>query len=404
MGSIKILFKLFKQNVIKNVVIVIQIIFSIYIVTALLIEIIYGLETKKLLDKNNFDNKIVFAEALHINSLMLSEGRNKKYTEIKEYLENLDGVKNVNNFYITQLQKQDFLTYLYDENLIKDLYFDLLSGTDFKSISLQDDEIPIIVSESLQNVYKLNNVYEFSIIELEKFTDKNFTEKFFKVKIIGILKNESYLYGFSTNQYELQSTDLFTKTNNGEKFIIMPMTEEFKNNERIAVEGKFTLEIEDMNLFMQNSFQKVINEGIGRFLNVENIKGNFYTNFISFYDYNIQLFLLAYLFTIVSVGGYNLLATLKYKRLLTVYYINGMTWKKGITLVAIRNFLLIMIPTIIASIICNLYMQRFGVTIFYTKSILITIMLYFVVFIITTIGMVCSLNKIKPNEVLREVE
>lgn len=404
MGNIKILLRLFKENIIKNIVILIQIIFSIYVVTILLLEIIYNLETKELLSKNNFENKIVFAEALHINNLMPSEGRNAKYAEIRKYLESLDGVKSASNVYSTQLQNQKFLTYLYDESLIKDLYFDLIYGKDFKSVSLQDDEIPIIVSESLQDTYKLNNVYEFSIIELEKITDMNFEEKFFKVKVIGILKNEAYIYGFSTNQYDLQSSDLFTKTYSGEEFIIMPMKEEFYKNERIGVSGKFTLEIDNMDLFMHNSYQKVVDEGIGRFLNIENIEGNFYTNFVSFYDYNIQLFLIAYLFIMVSVGGYNLLAILKYKRLLTIYYINGMTWKKGIILVAIRNFLLIMIPAVLTSLICNLCMQRYEVSIFSFKSILITAILYFIIYLVTTIGMIFALRKIKPSEVLREVE
>ena len=133
MGNIKILLRLFKENIIKNIVILIQIIFSIYVVTILLLEIIYNLETKELLSKNNFENKIVFAEALHINNLMPSEGRNAKYAEIRKYLESLDGVKSASNVYSTQLQNQKFLTYLYDESLIKDLYFDLIYGIEHKA-------------------------------------------------------------------------------------------------------------------------------------------------------------------------------------------------------------------------------------------------------------------------------
>ncbi len=402
MGNIRIILKLFKQDILKNIVIIIQIIFSIFVLTTLLTEIIYGYETKKLLKDNKFDDKVVFAEALHINRIMGSEGRNEKYTEIKEYLQSLDGVKSVSNVYITQLQNQDFATYLYDEELIKDLRFELIAGQNFGTYVSQDKVIPIIVSESLQNKYKLNNEYEFSIIELKSYFDMDFSEKFFKVKVIGILKDNAYIYGFSTNQYDLQSSDLFSKTNKGEEFILMPKTEEFANNERINVEGKFTIEVDDMNLFMQNSYQKVLDEGIGRFINIENINGNFYTNFLSFYSYNIKLFLIVYLFIIMSVGGYNLLATLKYKRLLTIYYINGMTWKKGICLVTIRNFILIMLPAVITSILCNLFIKRYELIIFDIKTIIITSLLYLFIFVITTLGMVATLRKISPNEVLRE--
>lgn len=404
MGNLKILLKLFKQNIIKNIVILIQIVFSIYIITTLLTEIIFNFETKELLNKNNFDNKIVFAESLHINNIMPMEGKNEKYQEIKEYLSNQDGIENVSNVYITQLQNQDFPTYLYDKELITDLYFDLTNGVNFSYNDFTNDEIPIIISENLKDVYKLNNVYDFSIIDLKSHTNMNFEEKIFKVRVIGILKNQAYIYGFSTNQFNLQSSDLFYKTDNGQNLIIMPMMEDFKENKNIDVCGKFTIEINNMDLFMANSYQNIINEGIGRFLDIETINQNFYTNFTDFYDYEIQLFLIIYLFIIISIGGYNLLATLKYKRLLTIYFINGMTWKKGIILVTIRNFLLIMLPTIIVSVIFNLSIQRYGIMMFNIKSILITTILYFIIFFMTTIGMVFTLNKIKPNEVLREVE
>ena len=125
MVMIKLLFNLLKKNIFKNIVIILQIIISIYVLTFVLVEIIAHFETAKKLSQMNLNNKIIFLESLHINTLLPGEDRTKKYKELKNYLENLEGVKSASSTYYTQLKNQDFYTYMYDNELAKNLSLNL---------------------------------------------------------------------------------------------------------------------------------------------------------------------------------------------------------------------------------------------------------------------------------------
>lgn len=394
MKNFKILLKLMKQNFFKNIVILIQIVFSIYAVTVLLSEIISYTETKDMLSRMGLEDEMCFSEALHISTLMEGENRTEKYQVIKEYFKELDGVEWVSNTYVTRLQKQNFETFMYDEELIKNIKFNLDEGSNFNEDNLKNDTIPIVVSYSLSDIYKINNIYEFEIYDKTK--DSNIK---FKTVVIGVLKEEAYIYTGNANQSNPQVDDLFTKLSKDENMIIMP--NRFKETNNYVVNKGFTLGLKNKEVFMKESYQKVIDSGLGSFVINENLQDNFYNNLISNYKYYIYTFIITYIFVIASVGGYNLLETLNYKRLFTIYYINGMTWKKGITLIAIRNLIVIIVPTIVSSIISNKILNEGQLSI---KVVLITTFMYFIVFLLTTVGTVITLKNTKPSEVLKEVD
>ena len=101
----------------------------------------------------------------------------------------------------------------------------------------------------------------------------------------------------------------------------------------------------------------------------------------------------------------DILANLEYKRLLTIYYITGITWKKGIALLTIRNFIIIVIPTIISSIFSNKIVTYLRTLYTYNeKNVYITLFIYIGIFILTTAVTVIGLRDKKPIEVLREVD
>lgn len=394
MKKFKILFKLIKQNFLKNIVILIQIVFSIYVVTVLLCKIISYTETKSMLTQMGLEDKMCFSEALHISTLMESENRTEKYQKIKEWLKDLDSVEWVSNTYVTRLQKQNFETFMYDEELIKNIKFNLDEGNNFDEDNLKNDIIPIVVSHSLSDIYKINNIYEFEIYN--KTEDCNIK---FKTVVIGVLKEEAYIYTGNANQSDPQVSDLFYKLSKDEKKIIMP--NKFKETNDYVVNKGFTLGLKNKEIFMKESYQKVINSGLGSFVINENLQDNFYNKLIDNYKLYIYLFIITYVFVIVSIGGYNMLETLNYKRLFTIYYINGMTWKNGIILISVRNLLVIIVPTILSSIVCNKILNEGQLNI---KVVLITTFMYFIVFVLTTIGTVVTLKNTKPSEVLKEVD
>lgn len=398
MAYIKLLLNLFKKNIFKNIVIIIQIIISIYVLTFVLVEIIAHFETSKKLSQMNLNNKIIFLESLHINTLLQGEDRTEKYKKVKDYLEKLEGVKSASSTYYTQLKNQDFYTYMYDNELANNLSLNLKKGKQFNEVNLNGEIVPIIVSANLEETYPIGSEKDLAI-----FNEDYNGEKSFKVKVIGVLKQGEYIYIGSSNQGIPELNDLFLKTNNNENFILMP---NIFINDKVSyfTNGGFIIEYDDENKFFNNSYQKVVEDGVGSFNQIEKLEENFYSNLITSYDLYIFLFIITYIFVMSSIGGYNLLETLNYKRLLTIYYINGMKWKTGIFLIAIRNLLLIMIPTIICSIQFNKSLAQSTEYVFNINVVLVTILLYFLVFIATTFGSIFTLKNTKPIEILKEVE
>ncbi len=400
MKNLKLIVKFLKQNIIKNTIIIIQISLSIYVFTILLTQIINYKSASSMLSKMDLNNTVIFTESLHISNLMpLSDNRTEKYENIKKYLNNLKGVADVYNVYSTeiQLEEKDIFTVMYDDGLLERLNFNLKTGENFSEKLLNDEIIPIIISEGLEKSYKLNDIYKLSIYSIPNNEIINM-----KVKVIGILRDGAYIYSGDTKQTLPQVTDLFVETYENEELIIMP--NRLLSTQNFRINSGFMVEISDKTLFMRESYNKVIEDGIGKFIQEDEYGNNFFNNFIANYDYYIYIFIATYVFVLISVGGYNLLATLNYRRLLTVYYINGMTWRKGITLIALRNLIIVIIPTLITSILCNLSMATNNGIKFNYEILIITIILYLIVFLLTTIGTISSLINTKPSEVLKEVE
>lgn len=397
MLNIKLLFRLFKTNILKNLIIVIQIIISVYVLTFLLGEILLHLETSTLTKTMDLTNKVILAESLHINTLLPGEGRSKKYIEVKKYLQELEGVKSVSNTYTTQLKNQNIISYIYDIPLIYELNFKLKQGEAISEFDINSDTIPILVSETLEDEYPINTSKEFSIYDSTLQNDIKFN-----IKVVGILKENQYIYIGAPIQGIPQVSDLFIKPDPGEKFIIMPNI--FDENASYVVNGGFIVEYDNKDLFFENTYDKVREDGIGKFSKIEELNKNFYRNLIANYDFYIFTFIITYVFILASVGGYNMLETLRYRRLFTIYYINGMNWRKGIFLVVIRNFLLIIVPTILSSIVFNRSLNTSNIYSFNYKTIIITCILYFIVFLLTTIGVIINLKNTNPIEVLKEVD
>ena len=145
-------------------------------------------------------------------------------------------------------------------------------------------------------------------------------------------------------------------------------------------------------------------EGLGKMYSIEQLKQNAFYNI---YDLNSELiyqFIIITIFIIVSIGGYNTLEVLNYRRILTIYYINGLEWEKGVRLIGLKNFVMIIIPAIITSIICTNSLSVTNQVPFDWRVVFITTLIYVILYFTTTIGTILNLKKIKPVEVLKEVD
>lgn len=209
-----------------------------------------------------------------------------------------------------------------------------------------------------------------------------------------------FLYGGTSNS-DAALSDWFKRIN-GEEIMIMPNVFNLSNISYVPYTGRI-IEMENDDNFteLENILKQ---EGLGRIYSIKQLKQNAFYNI---YDLNSELiyqFIIIIIFIIVSIGGYNTLEVLNYRRILTIYYINGLEWEKGVRLIGLKNFVMIIIPAIITSIICTNSLSVTNQVPFDWRVVFITTLIYVILYFTTTIGTILNLKKIKPVEVLKEVD
>ena len=209
-----------------------------------------------------------------------------------------------------------------------------------------------------------------------------------------------FLYGGTSNS-DAALSDWFKRIN-GEEIMIMPNVFNLLDISYVPYTGRI-IEMENDDNFteLENILKQ---EGLGKMYSIEQLKQNAFYNI---YDLNSELiyqFIIITIFIIVSIGGYNTLEVLNYRRILTIYYINGLEWEKGVRLIGLKNFLMIIIPAIITSIICTNSLSVTNQVPFDWRVVFITTLIYVILYFTTTIGTILNLKKIKPVEVLKEVD
>lgn len=209
-----------------------------------------------------------------------------------------------------------------------------------------------------------------------------------------------FLYGGTSNS-DAALSDWFKRIN-GEEIMIMPNVFNLLDISYVPYTGRI-IEMENDDNFteLENILKQ---EGLGKMYSIEQLKQNAFYNI---YDLNSELiyqFIIITIFIIVSIGGYNTLEVLNYRRILTIYYINGLEWEKGVRLIGLKNFVMIIIPAIITSIICTNSLSVTNQVPFEWRVVFITTLIYVILYFTTTIGTILNLKKIKPVEVLKEVD
>lgn len=209
-----------------------------------------------------------------------------------------------------------------------------------------------------------------------------------------------FLYGGTSNS-DAALSDWFKRIND-EGIMIMPNVFNLSDISYVPYTGRI-IEMENDDNFteLENILKQ---EGLGRIYSIKQLKQNAFYNI---YDLNSELiyqFIIIIIFIIVSIGGYNTLEVLNYRRILTIYYINGLEWEKGVRLIGLKNFVMIIIPAIITSIICTNSLSKINEVPFDWRVVFLTTLIYMILYFTTTIGTILNLKKIKPVEVLKEVD
>ena len=387
-GDIIFLIELLKKNKFKNLLIIVQIVISVFYLTFFLIPITEAIDTDILMKKLNMKNDIAFFdEAQHI-SFLPENYNNDRYEELKNIMKNINNVEEVGSVYtIVGSERNLYGMIIYDQLVYNTIKLDLKEGKWFDNSDIDKEIIPVVISNKLGDTYKINSVFSTNV-----FLDENMTVKEeLTFKVIGILKNKTYVYTGGANHSDCSIADLFIKTTPNDEIVIMPNIFEkmplyWANNGMIIKTNDYI-----------ETYKSIKEKGIGKISSLEDISKNNINNIFIYNEQKIYEFIIVFVFIIMSIGGYNTLANLEYKRLLTIYYITGITWKKGIALLTIRNFIIIVIPTIIFSIFSNKIVTYLRTLYTYNeKNVYITLFIYIGIFILTTAVTVIGLRDKKP--------
>ena len=264
MGLLKFLFKLLKKNKFKNFIISIQIAISVFAFTFLIVPIVKSIETNYLIDSMNLEKNIAFfEESMHIQ-LSPKNYTNEEYSKLINFINNMEGVEGIGSVYSLLPINQQLNILMYDKEVCNNIKLPLAEGNWFpKNVSL-NDTVPVIITNNLQNKYPINSTFDLSLDGQEN--DKK--EINIKCKVIGILKNKSYIYTGQFNHSTPSVSDLFSKTTTNDEIIIIPNL--FDEIPRYwAYQGM---------LIKYNNFENISTQikenGLGRLNNIDSLKEN----------------------------------------------------------------------------------------------------------------------------------
>lgn len=395
--GLEIFYNFLKQDKLKNIIIILQIIISVFAVTFLLVPIIKNVETMAIINNSNIgENTILFSSNFN---LLISPKTyfNENYNIIKKFINNIDGVSETGTVYLASTNKNDFNLFLYDKLVCNTIKLQIQEGRWFEKSDLESNKIiPIIISDNMKSEYHVGSTIEIEMPEYK-------TEEMKKIKciVIGILKRGTYMYYGSSNHTDPSVSDLFSKLHLKERIAIIPNILDFEA-EYAAKDGIIiNCDISKLN----NIYDKINLSGIGKINTLNMLKQNDSKNVILYNESQIYQFLIVYIFIIMSIGGYTILTSLNYKRLLTIYYICGLTWQKGLKYIILKNILLILIPTILSSIFSNIIVCYFKtIYTFNIKVVIISVLLYMSIAALASVLTIINLKKYKPSEFLKEVD
>ena len=293
--GLEIFYNFLKQDKLKNIIIILQIIISVFAVTFLLVPIIKNVETMAIINNSNIgENTILFSSNFN---LLISPKTyfNENYNIIKKFINNIDGVSETGTVYLASTNKNDFNLFLYDKLVCNTIKLQIQEGRWFEKSDLESNKIiPIIISDNMKSEYHVGSTIEIEMPEYK-------TEEMKKIKciVIGILKRGTYMYYGSSNHTDPSVSDLFSKLHLKERIAIIPNILDFEA-EYAAKDGIIiNCDISKLN----NIYDKINLSGIGKINTLNMLKQNDSKNVILYNESQIYQFLIVYIFIIMSTRG-----------------------------------------------------------------------------------------------------
>lgn len=343
MNILRIVRMLYSKHLIKEIMVVCQIVILVCVYNLAIIPFNSYFQSKAIVEKDSpfdFDNDTVFFGSDSLSDAFMTgnaEVMNNLLQRIEEkydvfYMyEGVSTFENDDNVIVSTLN-------VYSEELYNSIDFDLVDNN-LRETQLQDGEIPIYISQNLTNLYSIGDT-----VQIKSYQHK---DNEFPCRVVGILKNNTTVITLGSDE------GIFThRISESENFIAARYHQDYFRDSTlyplfvITNTGNDTLE--------------EIEEQVGNYGQVQTIKelyDNAFEMILSSDEWEILILFLLTIVIIFGYGGYLIVNNMQKRKLCSIFYICGMSLGK-VMAVHITAGLLLFAPGIIVGLAISPYMLK----------------------------------------------
>lgn len=272
---------------------------------------------------------------------------------LKELLSGVEKISSTYRLWAT-CENQDVNAFAYDEDIIRAFTPEIASGT-WLSKAKKAEYIPVVVSHN-QYGWNAGDILELQAEQLEEGVDS------YKLKIVGVLEENTSVFMKSPNSYENNFYDLFWNYNDSyeQKPLLLFREQDIRDTDIFYImNGTMMINMKDKELLYQQNLQKLYE--IGEISHV--------TNYTSLYKESkkviwrdvkvyVPIIIMLGVIAFISVTYITELCVNSYMPEYIVFFQNGMSVKQG-RFIATMSQLITMLSAYCISIgIAIVYMYK----------------------------------------------
>lgn len=332
------------------------------------------------------------------------------------------------NNYMMNVNKSRYLTYIYNDILVKNTVFYLKKGKQLYEFNENDSKyVPVLMAEE-NPMLKTHDMGDIITIKTEEFTfDENHKiintkEYSYEAIIWGIIsKPYKYFKHLNSNKMIQNVGDILNMNvtfyndpyNTDNEFIITPDVT-FKDKVKLSELNWNHANVSLCNAIIKatkgsKKYNEVYNELKKEYsvLEFETLLQQSRENYSEGIGDFIYILICLLIISIIGIGSSNIYIAESQKQEYAIYYISGAKWRECLLIDIIRNLPVIILPSIFGSLACILVLEDRVKGFTYQLSfagfdtvIFITIMML-CIYILSSVYFLIKLKKTQPIEYIR---
>ncbi|CZT57466.1 ABC transporter permease [Solibaculum mannosilyticum] len=410
----KFLYLLLKQHsrfFLREIIIMLQIVFLVYSITMVTAPIAFTLTTSKQLEHSIHQKAVYMSPYLRIQTLLKDMGDEKEKKALESDLEksvaSVEGLLGQGKMGTTAFGLGGSIyvnAFCYNEDLIKYTKLPLSEGKWFSEVENTERRIPVILGGKTKNVLEVGQ--EFPAL-ISMWDENGRQEIEVTGVVIGKLADEDLYFRFDAWGEEPlievlahRASSSETASNPQEDFVLTPL-------EAIPEEVRPTPMASRL-LFLdpsqgEESTAQYLKDNFGDYSvyhTIPEIFGNQNQSDLRGANTYVVLSGVLFLLCIFGLGGYLLLSLSKNEFMLGVYYLCGMRKRQAFLLYLIPTFVMLLIPTVVASFLSPsmINVQNFIDVTTYISILILVLLVFFISVLVAWL----RIRKMEPVDLIRK--